>query len=490
MNFKTRRSLAVQTIALTLAMMLAAPQAMWARFNPPHHYNMYSPQQDEEVGKQAAAQVYKTMPVLPENDPLTKYLQKVGNDLVAHAKLINGLNPQDQNGQPQQWPFTFHVIAQKDINAFALPGGPMFVNVGTIVAADNEAELAGVMAHEMSHVRLRHGTANASKGGMLEAIGGVLGGVLGNGALGSIAKLGTQIGVGSVLLKFSRDYEKEADLLGTDLMYDTGYNPQAMADFFQKLAKEGGSGGPQFLSDHPNPGNRSTYVAAEVKSLPSHGGYRGNSSDWASIKSRAAGTKTYTAQQIQQGQFEKTGVTGPGSNGGGVQTVSTTSSAAGALAPSGTYQVFEHNAYHIKYPDNWKLSGSADGNVTIAPNGGMVENGIAYGVVLNGFKPQSGDLDSATKELIASMQHDNPGMKQIGSNEEITVNGVHARSVDLVSSSPIKDSSGQPLKERDWLVTLPLKNGDVLYTVFISTDKDYPQLQPGFETMLRSLKLK
>jgi len=69
MNFKTNRSLAVQTIALTLAMMLAAPQAMWARFNPPHHYNMYSPQQDEEVGKQAAAQVYKTMPVLPENDP-------------------------------------------------------------------------------------------------------------------------------------------------------------------------------------------------------------------------------------------------------------------------------------------------------------------------------------------------------------------------------------------------------------------------------------
>jgi len=483
MSVMKNRSLPVQAVALTLAMLLAAPQAMWARFNPPHHYNMYSPQQDEEVGKQAAAQVYKTMPVLPENDPLTKYLQKIGNDLASHANAnpING----------EKWPFTFHVIAQKDVNAFALPGGPMFVNVGTIISADNEAELAGVMAHEMSHVRLRHGTANASKGGAVQALGGILGGILGNGAAGSLARLGTEIGAGSLLLKFSRDYEKEADLLGTDLMYDTGYNPQAMADFFKKLDAEGGARGPQFLSDHPNPGNRSAYVAAEVKTLPSRGGYRGNGSDWASIKSKAAGTKTYTGQEIASGKFTPTGVTGPGSNGGGVQTVAnTTGSNAGGLAPSGNYQVFEHNAYRIKYPDNWSVSGKADSNVTIAPNGGIVDNGVAYGVIVDEFKPKSSDLDSATRELIAGMQQGNPGMKQIGDGEEITVNGVHARSVDLTNTSPIKDSSGQPLKEKDWIVTLPLKNGDVLYTVFISTDKDYAKLQPGFENMLRSLKLK
>src|SRR3954468_19782105 len=479
-----KRSLPAQAIALALVMVIAAPQAMWARFNPPHHYNMYSPDQDVQVGQQAAAEVYKKMPVLPENDPLTKYLQRIGNDLASHA-----------NGQPingQKWPFSFHVIAQKDVNAFALPGGPMFVNVGTIVSADNEAELAGVMAHEMSHVRLRHGTVNASKGGMLEALGQIAGGVLGNGAAGSLARLGTQVGVGSVLLKFSRDYEKEADLLGTDLMYDTGYNPQAMADFFKKLEATGGARGPQFLSDHPNPGNRSAYVAAEVKTLPSKGGYRGNSSDWASIKTKAAGTKTYTGQQIANGQFTPTGVTGPGSNGGGVQptSASTGSRSAVGLAPSGNYQTFEHNAYRIKYPDNWTVSGGADSNVTIAPQGGIVDNGVAYGVILDGFKPQSSDLDSATRELLQSMQQGNPGMKQVGNSEEITVNGVHARSIDLVNTSPIKDSGGQPLKERDWVVALPLKNGDVLYSVFISTDRDYSKLQPGFENMLRSLKLK
>src|SRR3954469_17455518 len=216
-NDVLKRSLGAQAIALALVMLMVAPQAMWARFNPPKHYNMYSPQQDEEVGKQAAAQVYKKIPVLPENDPLTKYLQRIGNDLASHA------NAQPINGQ--KWPFTFHVIAQKDVNAFALPGGSMFVNVGTIVSADNEAQLAGVMAHEMSHVRLRHGTVNASKGGMIETLGGVLGSVLGNGAAGSLAKLGIEGLASGALLKFSRDYEKEADLLGTDLMYDTGYNP-------------------------------------------------------------------------------------------------------------------------------------------------------------------------------------------------------------------------------------------------------------------------
>ena len=111
-------------------------------------------------------------------------------------------------------------------------------------------------------------------------------------------------------------------------------------------------------------------------------------------------------------------------------------------------------------------------------------------MIIDGFKPQSSDMDSATRELIQNIQQGNPGMKQVGNPEEITVNGVHARSVDLVTSSPIKDSNGQPLKEKDWLVAMPLKNGDVLYSVFISTDRDYSKMQPGFETMLRSLKLK
>src|SRR5262249_10969714 len=316
---------------------------------------------------------------------------------------------------------------------------------------------------EMSHVRLRHGTANASKGGMLEALGQIAGGVLGNGAAGSLARLGTQIGVGSVLLKFSRDYEREADLLGTDLMYDTGYNPQAMADFFQKLDKEGGSRGPQFLSDHPNPGNRSAYVADEVRHLEPRS-YRGNSNDWASIKSRAGSTKTYTAKQIADGQFTPTGVTGPGSNGGSVQPAAATTGAiiggSNGIAPSSNIVVYENNAFHIKRPDNWGPQESQN-QVVIAPQAGLVENGIAYGVLISGSQGGGSDLDSGFNSVLQQIISSQQGSKQIGGTESISVNKVPARMAYLRGVSPVS-SNGKQLSERDWVVGLPRGN-DILY---------------------------
>src|SRR5215467_3615374 len=126
-----------------------------------------------KLGLQAAAQVYKQMPVLPDSSPETQYIQTLGKKLVSTI-------PADRS-----WPFQFHVVAQKEINAFALPGGPMFVNIGTITAADNEAELAGVMAHEMSHVYMQHSAKQVAKAkktgifaGIAEAVAGAtLGGV-------------------------------------------------------------------------------------------------------------------------------------------------------------------------------------------------------------------------------------------------------------------------------------------------------------------------
>jgi len=121
-------------------------------------------QDQEQVGRQAMAEVYKQVPVLPDSSPESQYVRQLGEKLAA-------VIPQEYS-----WPYEFHVIPQKDINAFALPGGPMFVNVGTLVAADNEAELAGVMAHEMSHVYLQHSAKQASKAqwtNMLGALGGL-----------------------------------------------------------------------------------------------------------------------------------------------------------------------------------------------------------------------------------------------------------------------------------------------------------------------------
>ncbi len=135
---------------------------------------------------------------------------------------------------PQQysWPFEFHVIPQKEINAFALPGGPMFVNVGTITAAANEAELAGVMAHEMAHVYMQHSAKQAGKTQTTAAIAGLagalLGAITGGSVIGQLAQAGIQFGAQGIILKYSRGDEAQADAVGAIIMYKAGYNPKAL----------------------------------------------------------------------------------------------------------------------------------------------------------------------------------------------------------------------------------------------------------------------
>ncbi len=155
----------------------------------------------------------------------------------------------------------------KEINAFALPGGPMFVNRGMIEAAHTDGEVAGVMAHELSHVLLRHGTAQASKATKYEVgqvAGAVLGAIIGGG-WGQVISQGTQFGLGTAFLRFSREYEREADIEGAQIMARAGYDPNDMANMFKTIQKQGGSGGPQWLSDHPDPGDRSAYIAREAQ---------------------------------------------------------------------------------------------------------------------------------------------------------------------------------------------------------------------------------
>src|SRR5216684_2909361 len=271
-------------VAGLLALSIAAPRALQARVTPSHGFNMFSAQEEVQAGQQAAAQVSKQLPVLPDSDPVTLYVQRLGRQLAAHAP-------------GEKWPYTFHVVNQKQINAFALPGGPVYVNLGTIQAADNEAELAGVMAHEISHVVQRHGTRQATKQMAAQLPLALLGGIMGRGALSQAAQLGISFGVGSYFLKNSRQAETEADLLGTDIMYDTGFDPHAMSQFFQKLEAQGGSRGPQFLSDHPNPGNRAQLVSQEVSTLAPKQ-FRGDSAEFRTIKQRVSGMKPLTARQI------------------------------------------------------------------------------------------------------------------------------------------------------------------------------------------------
>ncbi len=218
--------------------------------------NKYTPEQDVQIGREAAAEVRQQYPLI--NDSQIKgYLERLGDRLVdaSPAELKKPV-----------FEYSFTPVNLKDINAFALPGGPMFVNRGMVEAATQEAEVAGVMAHELAHVLLRHGTANATKqqGFQIGALAGAIAGAVIGGGLGQVISQGSQFGLGTWLMKYSREYEKQADLVGAQIMARAGYDPRALARMFETIQKQGGGSPPQWLSSHPNPGNRTQYINAEA----------------------------------------------------------------------------------------------------------------------------------------------------------------------------------------------------------------------------------
>lgn len=240
-------------------------------------FNLFSKEQDVQLGKESAAEVEKKMKVV-DNSELQAYIGTVGRKLTSSADA-------------GEFPYTFKVVVDKSINAFALPGGPMYIHTGLLAAADNESQMAGVMAHEVSHVALRHGTNQASKQQMLQLPAMLVGQATGSGGLlGTLSQLGINLGANSVLLKFSRGAETEADLLGTRLMHNAGYNPTELANFFRKLEAEGGNQNKlveMFMASHPNPGNRVQAVQKEAKSLPSRS-YNGETGQFRSMQALVA----------------------------------------------------------------------------------------------------------------------------------------------------------------------------------------------------------
>jgi predicted Zn-dependent protease len=221
--------------------------------------NSFTTAQDVQLGRQAAADARRQLPMLTDG-PTNAVVDRIGSRLVAAipARLRH-----------PGFRYSFDVVNRREINAFALPGGPMFVNRGTIQAARTDDELAGVMAHELAHVALRHGTLQASKAQKFQ-LGAVAGQVLGaivGGQKGAIIADGSRIGLGTYFLKYGREYEREADLLGAQIMARAGYNPRHMANMFRTIQARSGSRGPEWLSSHPNPGNRYDAINREASML-------------------------------------------------------------------------------------------------------------------------------------------------------------------------------------------------------------------------------
>ena len=471
-----------------LLMGICAPG--WARFQPVSCKNSFTEQQEIAGGAKLAAQVYQQMPVLPDSAPVSQYVRQLGGRLVSHAPGY-------------KWPYSFHVVASEDINAFALPGGSIFVNLGTIQAAETEAQLAGVMAHETSHVVMRHSTCNLTKQqryGTLAGLGQIGAAILlGNGAAGSAVSQGIGIGAGLGFLKMSRDYEKQADLLGTGILYDAGYDPRGLPQFFETIQAKYGAGGAQFLSDHPNPGNRTEYVNAEIATLPPRTGAKVTSPEFASVRELAKKEKTYTAKEVEAGVWRKTGHYAATAGGPGqvinapaaVQEGGAVRLSRSSLGIDDRMMTYRGRRFSMNYPASWQTA-EKDSSVAFVPPNGAGQAGITYGVLIDSVRTQNGVLDEnslprATAALVQQLSQQNAGLEQAGQVTSLNLGGQAANSVELRGRSPVVEG-GSALAERDWLVTIARPDGDLSYIVFVSPEPDFAVLKPVYSAMAQSFR--
>jgi hypothetical protein len=242
------------------------------------------------LGLQAASEVYQYMPLLPDSSPETQYIRRLGQKLEATIP------------SRYSWPFAYHVVAEKGVNANALPGGQVFVNSGTITTAANEAELAGIMAHEMAHVYMQHSAKRASEvtSGIAQAVLGETVGGMAAEMVTELERLGIQVGRQGLVVKYSREDESEADAVGAVMLYKAGYRPRAMVRFFNSVESTGGRGARQWLRDHPDPGNRAQAIERETRNWPPVK-YATYSPDFRKARLQTASLTTYTSEQVAEG---------------------------------------------------------------------------------------------------------------------------------------------------------------------------------------------
>lgn len=410
----TRTRLASLTILVLLAgcrgeqpMESSAPSSVGGtRLEP--GFNLMKPQQDIEIGKKSAQQVEEQLPLVNDS-AVTEYVSTLGAKLAANAPGY-------------KFPYEFHVVNASDLNAFALPGGVIFINRGVLEAAKSEGEVAGVLAHEISHVALRHGTHQVSKAYLTQAgigiLGGILGGHMGRGTASIINVLGG-FGLNALFLKNSRTAESEADVEGVQILARSGYDPNDMVHFFQTLEKVDKRRTINWLSDHPAPARRIQRIEQEAKLVKSSSPGSADNSGLVAIQSRfqqmpAGQTMSAMTQERDSGGASRRGGTMP---------------VVHVDPPSSTLQAYTSSkgAYAIEYPSNWKSYDDGQTGVTFAPPGGAGDvNGateIVYGAIVNRYRPMSEEtqkrkmdqgritVQDASTDLIAQVRTTSPYLK-------------------------------------------------------------------------------
>jgi hypothetical protein len=466
---------ALTALLLTVAVSSASAQT---RIEPDK--NKYTPAQDVQIGQEAAQEVRRELPML-NDDGIEDYVDRVG------ARLAGAIPPEYQH---PEFRYTFEVVNQKEINAFALPGGPMFLHRGMIEAAKSEGEVAGVMAHEIAHVALRHGTAQATKGEKFQ-IGAIAGQVLGaivGGGLGSVIAQGSQFGLGAYFLKYGREYEREADLLGAQIMARAGYDPRRMADMFRTIEREsgGGRGGPEWLSSHPNPGNRYEAITKEASTLRITG-TAPSQAEFQNVQARLNRLPpAYTAEQIararQQGQRL------PGVSGGGREVPVRTSNTR-VEPPSGQFQnVTVGNFLQLQVPSNWRGS-EGNNSVTFGPEGAFYQgngaSGFTHGVQIGVVANDTGNLQRGTEELIESLLQSNPQIRR--QSRGYTRENIGGRNALSTTLRNVSEATGGA--ETVILSTVPMRDGNMLYLIQVAPTNEVNNYTATFRRMKQTLQV-
>jgi beta-barrel assembly-enhancing protease len=437
------------------------------------HKNKYSPMDDVKIGREAAAQAERQLQLL--RDPqLSEYLESLGQ------RLVRSIPPEFQHAE---FRYYFKVVGDRSINAFALPGGPMYVNTGAIMAARNEGELAGVMAHELSHVALRHGTAQATKAQkwQIGAIGAAIAGtILAGPAAGELAGGG----VGIYFKKYSREYETEADLLGARIMSRAGYDPRDLANMFKTIESQTGSGG-GFMSDHPSTKDRYAKINAEADRLQVAANpikvTPGFQDAQQLISGNSAGNRRNRGNTYPQ-NYPSTGNNYP-SNGNN----NPTGSIGRVDAPSLRYRTYDKGVFTVNIPDNWSELNEQNG-LWYAPRGAYgPANGqtvFTHGVTLGAVQTQSRNLQQATTEFINTLTQSSNSMRARGGFQRMDIDG---RSGQLISFDNVNEATGRP--ELINIATTQMRDGQLFYMIAVSPTDEYSRYQNTLLAILRSVRL-
>jgi len=457
------------TAWIALVAITVMPLSVFAQTQIKYHSNKYSVQDDVKLGREAARQAEAQFPLLRDNE-VQGYVENIGR------RLVSAIPSEFQHSEFQYY---FKVVNARDINAFALPGGPMYVNRGMIESARTEGEMAGVMAHELSHVALRHGTAQATKGqkyGLLAGIAGIAGTIFGGPGVGQLAQAPFAV----YILKFSREYETEADVLGAQMMAQAGYDPRDLANMFRTIEQQGGGGG-GFLSDHPSPSDRYARINREAQMLRVNAGLR-DTRDFARIKERLRGyPPAPTMAEIQ-----RSGQRYPvGENTGNYPNNPPTGRVE---YPSSRYQnvsIF-NGGVQVSIPSNWQQV-SEGNSVWFVPEGGYGSyNGqgvFTHGVNFGVSQTSNRNLQSATDELINGLAQGNNNMRMSGGYQRTTMSG---RTALYATLRNVNEATGRPENVR--LITTQLRNGQLFYMVAVAPQSER-NFDNAFETVLRSLRI-